>query len=94
MMWARPEPGDIVWCHFPQRPRDVPGPKPRPALILTVSELAILTGIWHGTDSVLQEHSTGLLSGGVVVLAVGVWQMVITRRIDYYVVHPPAEHHG
>lgn len=37
-MWAPPEPGDIVWCRFPQRPRDIPGPKPRPALVLSVTE--------------------------------------------------------
>jgi hypothetical protein len=36
-MWFPPEPGDIVWCRFPQRPRDVPGPKPRPSLVLAVS---------------------------------------------------------
>jgi mRNA-degrading endonuclease toxin of MazEF toxin-antitoxin module len=34
--WPLPEPGDIVWCRFPQRPRDKPGPKPRPALVLKV----------------------------------------------------------
>lgn len=37
-MWPAPEPGDIVWCRFPQRPRDRPGPKPRPALVLRVTE--------------------------------------------------------
>lgn len=37
-MWAPPDPGDIVWCRFPPRPRDVPGPKPRPALVLAVTE--------------------------------------------------------
>ena len=37
-MWPPPEPGDIVWCRFPQRPRDVPGPKPRPALVISVTE--------------------------------------------------------
>lgn len=37
-MWEQPEPGDIVWCRFPQRPRDVPGPKPRPALVVAVTE--------------------------------------------------------
>jgi len=39
-MWESPEPGDIVWCHFPQRPRDVPGPKPRPALVVAVTDYA------------------------------------------------------
>jgi len=37
-MWSPPEPGDIVWCRFPERVRDVPGPKPRPALVVTVTE--------------------------------------------------------
>lgn len=27
-----------MWCRFPQRPRDKPGPKPRPALVLSVTE--------------------------------------------------------
>lgn len=36
-MWPAPEPGDIVWCRFPERPRDKPGPKPRPALVLEVT---------------------------------------------------------
>ena len=37
-MWPAPEPGDIVWCRFPERPRDKPGPKPRPALVIEVVE--------------------------------------------------------
>jgi len=59
-------------------------------LILTTGELAILAGLWHGNDSVLRGHSTTLFVGGAVALVIGVWQMVITRRIDYYVVCPPA----
>ena len=39
-MWPAPEPGDIVWCRFPKRPRDMPGPKPRPALVLEVTQRA------------------------------------------------------
>ena len=39
-MWPAPEPGDIVWCRFPERPRDKPGPKPRPALVLEVTQRA------------------------------------------------------
>ena len=39
-MWLPPEPGDTVWCRFPERPRDKPGPKPRPALVLEVTQLA------------------------------------------------------
>ena len=37
-MWPPPEPGDIVWCRFPERARDRPGPKPRPALVVEVIE--------------------------------------------------------
>jgi hypothetical protein len=37
-MWEQPQPGDIVWCRLPQRPRDLPGPKPRPALVVAVTE--------------------------------------------------------
>ncbi len=33
-----PLPGDIVWCRFPQERLPVPGPKPRPALVLRVGE--------------------------------------------------------
>jgi len=29
-----PEPGDIVWCHFPFLVAKEPGPKPRPALVV------------------------------------------------------------
>ena len=34
--WLAPEAGDIVWCHFPENKGIKPGPKPRPALIVTV----------------------------------------------------------
>ena len=33
-----PGPGDIVWCRFPQDGVPNPGPKPRPALVLSVGE--------------------------------------------------------
>ena len=36
--WPRPEAGDIVWCQFPHLPKLDPGPKPRPALDITVKE--------------------------------------------------------
>lgn len=37
-MWASPDSGDIGQCRVPQRPRDVPGPKPRLALVVAVTE--------------------------------------------------------
>jgi hypothetical protein len=36
--FAPPQPGDIVWCRFPQNRMPGPGPKPRPALVLAVGE--------------------------------------------------------
>ena len=33
-----PEPGDIVWCRFPQLEGIRPGPKARPALVLSVDD--------------------------------------------------------
>ena len=33
-----PEPGDIVWCRFPEERLPKPGPKARPALVLQVGE--------------------------------------------------------
>lgn len=34
--WPAPTVGDIVWCHFPELPALELGPKPRPALVLSV----------------------------------------------------------
>ena len=34
-----PEPGDIVYCRFPQKGIPGPAPKPRPALVLAVGEI-------------------------------------------------------
>jgi hypothetical protein len=34
-----PEPGDIVYCRFPERGIPQPSPKPRPALVIGVGEI-------------------------------------------------------
>jgi PemK-like, MazF-like toxin of type II toxin-antitoxin system len=60
-MWDLPEPGDIVWCRFPQRPRDVPGPKPRPALVVIITEHAdgaIIT-VAYGTSQKTDRLASG-----------------------------------
>jgi len=36
--YGAPAPGDIVWCRFPQDGVPGPGPKARPALVLSVGE--------------------------------------------------------
>lgn len=60
-MWEAPDPGDIVWCRFPQRPRDVPGPKPRPALVLDVTEHedGVVVTVAYGTSQKVQQLAAG-----------------------------------
>jgi hypothetical protein len=60
-MWSIPEPGDIVWCRFPERPRDVPGPKPRPALVLEVSQYedGHLLKVAYGTSKKVNQLMAG-----------------------------------
>ena len=45
-----PAPGDIVWCNFPQM-EDLgqPGPKPRPALIVSVAPVGHAVEVAYGT---------------------------------------------
>jgi hypothetical protein len=58
-------------------------------LIFTVGEMAIVFGGWHGRDSVLTGSGIWLIAAGLIALGLGIWQEAITRRIDYYIVHPP-----
>jgi hypothetical protein len=59
-------------------------------LILTFGEAATVFGLWHSSNSILAGYpKMFLIGGGCLALAIGVWQMVITRRIDYYVVNQP-----
>jgi len=60
-MWPAPDPGDIVWCRFPERPRDRPGPKPRPALVLIVTEHedGIAVSVAYGTSQKLDRLVVG-----------------------------------
>ena len=46
--WKSPEPGDIVWCNFPEnQSRQWPGPKARPALVISVEEFGDNTTVVH-----------------------------------------------
>jgi hypothetical protein len=60
-MSPAPEPGDIVWCLFPGRPRDKSGPKPRPALVLAVTERSdgIEVEVAYGTSQGLGRLHAG-----------------------------------
>lgn len=43
------EPGDILWCYFPQVPGH-PGPKKRPALVMKVAEEEHVVMVVYGTS--------------------------------------------
>ena len=56
-----PEPGDIVWCHFPER-LGMPGPKPRPALVIALLKFADGTAgvrVAYGTSQKLSSLKSG-----------------------------------
>lgn len=59
--WPQPAPGDIVWCRFPELPRQAPGPKPRPALVLEVIERedGIEVAVVYGTSRRVDKLSAG-----------------------------------
>jgi len=42
---------------------------------------------WHEPNTFFSRYSLRVLLASILVLAVGVWQNVITRRIDYHVVN-------
>lgn len=44
-----PAPGDIVWCRFPESV-GVPGPKPRPALVLAIAAAHHAVIVVYGTS--------------------------------------------
>jgi hypothetical protein len=56
-----PEAGEIVWCRFPYRGFSVPGPKPRPALVLDIGELRgdPAVEVAYGTSRKLERTDPG-----------------------------------
>lgn len=54
-----PRVGDILWCRFPERPRDLPGPKPRPVLVLAVSTTDRVVKCAYGTSQHLDHLHRG-----------------------------------
>ena len=60
-------------------------------LALTAGELLVASSAaFHANNSPFEGPGAGMTVGGVLAISVGFWQMVITRRIDYYVVNPPS----
>ena len=60
-VWSLPAPGDIVWCLFPEVPNIEPGPKPRPAIVLSVERLddGNQVSVVYGTSQHLMRLKTG-----------------------------------
>lgn len=50
--YPAPEVGDIVWCRFPEHEALKPGPKPRPAIVLSVMDNAspVRVRVVYGTS--------------------------------------------
>ncbi len=59
--WPLPDAGDLVWCRFPEWPQRTPGPKPRPALVLSVLTRADGSSVRvvHGTSQRLDRLRSG-----------------------------------
>lgn len=59
--WKLPAPGDIVWCLFPEIPDIEPGPKPRPALVMSVERRddGDMVSLVYGTSQNLNRLTTG-----------------------------------
>jgi PemK-like, MazF-like toxin of type II toxin-antitoxin system len=62
--WNLPAPGDIVWCLFPQVPNIEPGPKPRPALVISIEmrEDGDVLSVVYGTSQNVTRLKTGELA--------------------------------
>lgn len=58
-MWPLPEVGTIVWCRFPEWPHSFPGPKPRPAMVMDVSEKSNVVKVAYGTSQHLDHLYAG-----------------------------------
>lgn len=63
-IWKLPAPGDIVWCSFPEVPETEPGPKPRPALVMSVESRVDgdLVCVVYGTSKHLSRLKSGEVS--------------------------------
>jgi hypothetical protein len=59
-----PQAGDIVWCRFPHRGLPVPGPKPRPALVVDIGRLRgeAAVEVFYGTSQKLDHLYAGEFS--------------------------------
>jgi hypothetical protein len=59
-------------------------------LLLTLGESVLGFSLHHEGCTVFARHPYLIMAVGVGAFLAGIWQMVITRRIDYFTVNPPA----
>ena len=77
-LFPPPQSGDIVWCRFPHRGSSVPGPKPRPALVIDIGRLGdhaaaeVIYGtsrklerLYPGEFSIVQEDGDAFAASGL-----------------------------
>ena len=59
--WRPPSPGDLVWCWVPELPAKVPGPKPRPALVVNVvtHDDGVVVHVAYGTSKRVDRLAAG-----------------------------------
>jgi hypothetical protein len=59
--WPMPAPGDLVWCLFPHLPELEPGPKPRPAVVVSVErrEDGSIVRVAYGTSQKVTRLKAG-----------------------------------
>src|SRR5271165_738693 len=61
-------------------------------LLLTIGEMALIFSYHHSSESKIQGYDFWVRLGGMLALASAFWQMIITRRIDLFVVNPEKPH--
>jgi hypothetical protein len=60
-------------------------------LLYTVAEVGLLFAGWHEPGTVFSAYQKPILGASLLVFVVGLWQNVITRRIDYYIINSSRE---
>jgi hypothetical protein len=54
-------------------------------LLYTVAEICFLFALWNEQGTSFSDHRAMFVAAAVAVFAIGVWQNIITRRIDYHI---------
>ena len=55
-------------------------------LLYIIAEVGALFAIWHEPNTFFSRHPTAVAMASLLTFAVGVWQNIITRRIDHCIV--------